>query len=91
MAFKMRFQGLLRFAIKGSKIGDIPLIYLEQKVPLFRVFRVHGDKRNLWQIMSLAVGRKIFRPYNFVYNATNHTVYPEDPLFHLTLFRDLLL
>lgn len=37
MAFKMRFQGLLRFTIKCSRIGDISLIYLEQKVPLFHL------------------------------------------------------
>jgi|GEM_PF-3332848 hypothetical protein len=37
MAFKTRFQGLLRFAIKGSKIGDISLIYLEQKDSLFHL------------------------------------------------------
>lgn len=37
MAFKTRFQRLLRLTIKGSKILDISLIYLEQKASLFHL------------------------------------------------------
>ncbi len=51
------------------------------------VFWVQGDQENSWRITSVVVGAKNPLlggvrggfPENFVSNATNHTVYPENP------------